>query len=76
MSFFILCKSWKFLTTKTYPFGSIKKKYMPEKNSKKFSASMVCISICPKLSSILFPFSNLVFWELAFSDSGFRNLGI
>jgi len=36
---------------------SIKKKNICQKVfKKKFGASMVCISICPKLSSIWFPF--------------------
>ena len=57
LPFLSLCKSRKFLETKTYYFISIKKKIIcNKKKSKIFGANMVCISICRKLSSILLPF--------------------
>ena len=55
--FLSLCKSWKFLKTKTYSFVSIKMKYMSKKkNWEFFCISMVCIRICAKLSMICSPF--------------------
>ena len=58
LPFLSLCKSRKFLETKTYYFINIKKKVICKiKNSKIFGATMVCISICRKLSSILLPFA-------------------
>ena len=51
-----LCKSRKFHKTKKIFFSQHQKeKYLPAKMSTKFGASMVCISIGDKLSSIMFP---------------------
>ena len=55
LPFLSLCKSRKFLETKTYFFISIKKKTICKKKSKKFGWNMVCFSICRKLSSIFLP---------------------
>ena len=75
LPFLISCKSRIFLETKTYFFISIKKKSICKKKSKIFGANMVCTSICPKLSSILLPFSFKVNHSLTYVEKTVQQIG-